>query len=361
MAAPSSEKLFNRHEITDAAVSAFAGCTQIPEKYNRTEEVLDGVVVGKDESYELPVIDMARLLDPESSASEVEKLGAACRDWGFFQLTNHGVDEAVIEQMKDSTVQFFRLPLETKKTVGVRGNGSEGFGHHFSRANDKLDWAESLLLETQPEDIRSMELWPTNPPTSGPHALESYSVEMTNLATRLLGFMAADLGVEEEELHGAFRGKGQSMAIHHYPPCRQHHHPEERKVMGIMPHTDGLGLTLLLHVDDTPGLQIRNRGRWFPVRPLPGAFVVNVADILAVLTNGAYRSVEHRVIPDAERARTTVVVFQTASVGGMVAPLPGLLKAGEAPRYKSIEFGEYIKGNFRALADGTQFIESLRI
>ncbi|WVZ57386.1 hypothetical protein U9M48_007777 [Paspalum notatum var. saurae] len=126
-----------------------------------------------------------------------------------------------------------------------------------------------------------------------------------------------------------------------------------------MPHTDGLGLTLLLHVDDTPGLQIRKGGRWFPVRPLPGAFVVNVADILEVLTNGAYRSVEHRVIPDAERARTTVVIFQEAFVGGMVAPLPELVNGGEA-RYRSIGIEEYIKGNLGALADGTRFIDKLR-
>ncbi|KAL6648053.1 hypothetical protein ACP70R_012277 [Stipagrostis hirtigluma subsp. patula] len=347
-------KIVNRDEITDAAVAAFADSAHIPERYVRTEEVLDGVIVGEDESYELPVVDMARLLDPELSAMEIANLGSACRNWGFFQLTNHGVDEEVIQQMKDSTVQFFSLPLESKQTVAVREKGFEGFGHHYSRSSDKLDWAESAILMTQPAESRNMELWPANPPTFR-NALENYSVETTKLAMRLLGFMAADLGVEQEELQGAFTGHRQSMAIHYYPPCR---HPE--KVMGITPHTDGLGLTLLLHVDDTPGLQIRKDGRWFPVRPLPGAFVVNVADILDVLTNGAYRSVEHRVLPDTERGRTTVVIFHEAAVGGLVAPLPGLVKGGEA-RYKSVELEEYIKGNFRALADGTRYIESLRI
>jgi len=193
--------------------------------------------------------------------------------------------------------------------------------------------------------------------TNSRSALEVYSVEMIGLAMKLLGFMAADLGVEREALVGAFTGRRQSMAIHHYPPC-----PHREKVMGITPHTDGLGLTLLLHVDDTPGLQIRKGGRWFPVRPLPGAFVVNVADILDVLSNGAYRSVEHRVLPDAERARTTVVIFQEAAVGGLVvAPLPGLVAKGGGARYRSIGVEEYIKGNFNALAEGTRFIESLRI
>lgn len=67
--------------------------------------------------------------------------------------------------MKGNTVQFFSLPLESKKTVSVRDNGFEGFGHHYSRANDKLDWAESVILLTQPHEARNMDMWPTDPPT----------------------------------------------------------------------------------------------------------------------------------------------------------------------------------------------------
>ena len=138
--------------------------------------------------------------------------------------------------------------------------------------------------------------------------------------------------------------------MHHYPPCRH-----RDTVVGIPPHTDTLGLTLLLQVDDTPGLQVKRGGRWFPVRPLPGALVVNVGDVLEVLSNGAYGSAEHRVIPHAERGRTTVVVFQDAALdGGVVAPLPELLRGGEVPaRYKSIGKLEYTKRSAEALARET--------
>ena len=82
-----SAKLVNRDEITGAALSTFAGdSTDIPESYIRTDEVLAAEVVGEDEAYELPVVDMAKLLDPDSSAMETEKLGHACRHWGFFQV-----------------------------------------------------------------------------------------------------------------------------------------------------------------------------------------------------------------------------------------------------------------------------------
>ncbi|KAK8445714.1 hypothetical protein SEVIR_9G373100v4 [Setaria viridis] len=363
-------KLVIREKITGATAAVFAGSVEIPEKFIRTTEVQEaGAVVSEDEVFELPVVDMAKLLDPELSASETAKLGSACRDWGFFQLTHHGVDEAAMQQMKDSAAQFFGLPLESKNSVAVRDGGFQGFGHHVNASSgDKIDWAENMFLFTEPVQDRDMDLWPANPPTFR-HALDSYSVEISNLARRLLGFMATDLGVSQEALQGAFFGGGdadddtgrqpkqQCTAMHYYPPCR---HPE--KVLGSLPHTDTLGLTVLMQVDDTPGLQIKRGGRWIPLRQLLGAVVVIVGDILDVLTNGTYVSVEHRVVPDAERGRTSVVMFHEASVQGFVTPLPELLTGGEArPRYRSIGILEYRKGSSRALAQGRRFVDTLRM
>ena len=145
--------------------------------------------------------------------------------------------------------------------------------------------------------------------------------------------------------------------MHHYPPCRH-----RDTVVGISPHTDTLGLTLLLQIDNTPGLQVKRGGRWFPVRPLPGALVVNVGDMLDVLTNGAYASVEHRVVPDARGRRVTVATFHEACVDGRVAPLPELLRGGEAPaRYRSVGILEYHKGSGEALGQGTRFLDSLNL
>ncbi|CAN6300573.1 unnamed protein product [Urochloa humidicola] len=141
-------KVIWRHKITDATAALFTDSVDhIPERFIRDNEVqAAGAVAGDDETFELPVVDMAKLLDPELLASETAKLGSACREWGFFQLTNHGVDEEAMQQMKDSVVQFFSSPLETKNAVAVRADGIQGFGHQVSRASkDKLDWAECLI------------------------------------------------------------------------------------------------------------------------------------------------------------------------------------------------------------------------
>jgi hypothetical protein len=88
MAEAAAGKLVGRHKITDATAALFADSAKIPDRFIRTNEVqaAGAVVAGEDEASELPVVDMARLLDPELSASETAKLGSACREWGFFQV-----------------------------------------------------------------------------------------------------------------------------------------------------------------------------------------------------------------------------------------------------------------------------------
>jgi hypothetical protein len=153
----------NRDIITEAAAMAFADPhLQIPDRYISAPPPPASATA---RASSLPVVDMARLLDPEHREAEVALLGSACRSWGFFQLINHGVDEAVIQKMKDNTVQFFELPLEDKNTVAVRPGGIEGFGHHFRSSAGKLDWAENLIVETQPFQQRNLEFWPSKPPT----------------------------------------------------------------------------------------------------------------------------------------------------------------------------------------------------
>ena len=71
--------------------------------------------------------------------------------------------------IKDTTMQFFSLPLDVKNRVAVpeESAGIEGYGHHYSRGRgDKLDWAEGLILITQPVQDRNMNL--CGPPTR-PH------------------------------------------------------------------------------------------------------------------------------------------------------------------------------------------------
>lgn len=109
--------------------------------------------------------------------------------------------------------------------------------------------------------------------------MDVYSSQTAKLACRLLEFMARGIGAEPESLLGIFEGQPQDMRMNYYPPCCQ-----ADKVLGLTPHTDADGLTLLLQVNNVQGLQIKRDGKWFAVDALDDAIIVNVGDILEVMT-----------------------------------------------------------------------------
>uniref|UniRef100_A0A0E0BDP7 Fe2OG dioxygenase domain-containing protein n=1 Tax=Oryza glumipatula TaxID=40148 RepID=A0A0E0BDP7_9ORYZ len=328
---------------------------EIPERYARPEMEADPVIIDTD-GYNLPVIDMSRLINPEFSEEEIAKLGSACEDWGFFQLVNHGVDGELLQRIKDDITEFFRLPLQEKMSVAIPPNGLQGFGHHFVFSKEqKLDWVDLLFLTTRPVEDRTTEFWPTKPPTFR-DSLDKYSLEIANVSAKLFKFMAINLGVDEEALLAAFKPEQpQSVRINHYPPCSQ-----ANKVLGLSPHTDGVGMTLLLQVNDVQGLQIRKDGRWFAVKNLPGALVVNVGDVLEILTNGKYKSIEHRAVINPDKERITLAAFQSVPLSGTVGPLQELLMKGEA-RYKTVDGAEFTKGYFATKLEGRRYLESLKL
>ncbi|RLN40791.1 O-acyltransferase WSD1-like [Panicum miliaceum] len=113
------------------------------------------------------------------------------------------------------------------------------------------------------------------------------------------------------------------MRVNYYQPCRQ----AADRVVGLSPHADPNGLTLLLQMShgDVQGLQVKKDGRWFAVRALDGAFVVNVADALEIVSNGLFRSIEHRAVIHPTKERISVALFHYPYQDRMLGPLPELL------------------------------------
>ena len=107
--------------------------------------------------------------------------------------------------------------------------------------------------------------------------MEIYAVELRNLAMTILGFIAKALKMEANDMKELFEEGHQGMRMNYYPLC-----PQPDQVIGLTPHSDAVGLTILLQVNEMEGLQIRKDGMWVPIKPLPGAFIVNMGDILEV-------------------------------------------------------------------------------
>ncbi|CAI0418414.1 unnamed protein product [Linum tenue] len=305
----------------------------VPIRYIRPELELERVS-SDDEYVQVPVID----------------LHSACRDWGFFQVINHGIAEEVILKMKADIEEFFNQPMQVKMESAQLPNGFEGYGQVFVVSKEqKLDWGDMLFIITQPIHGRSMELWPRIP-SSFRETLEQYSIELEKLARCLLSFMARNLGLESEKLLTLFNEGLQSMRMNYYPPCEQ-----ANKVIGLAPHSDGSGLTLLTQVNEVQGLQIRKDGKWVPIHPIPGAFIVNIGDVLEIMSNGEYKSIEHRAVVNPEKERLSIATFHSPNFSATIGPLSNLLtkdKKGQAPNYKSISHEDYLKLGAKIKLDG---------
>ncbi|XP_074575101.1 2-oxoglutarate-dependent dioxygenase 11-like [Curcuma longa] len=328
--------------------------TDVPPRYLRPEVAADPVAPPNQTS--LPVIDLRRLLDASSHREEAAKLHDAFSQWGFFQLINHQVPDDLIEQLKSDMAEYFNLPLEEKKAFAQLPDGLQGYGQAFVVSEDqKLDWADMHFVITRPVHRRNMRFWPTHPP-SFRGTLERYSVEAKRVVSSLLAVMAENLEVAEEELVEAFEGMPQGMRMNYYPPCR-----ESGKVVGLSPHTDGVSsITLLLQANDVNGLQVKHEGLWVPVEPPPGALIVNAGDILEVLSNGKYKSVEHRGMINPEKERLSIATFHFAKDDGRIGPLPGIVK-GCKEHFVTWSYEQYQKAFFTTKLDGTTILEKMKI
>lgn len=108
--------------------------------------------------------------------------------------------------------------------------------------------------------------------------LDEYSSELQKVCLSLLKLMAKNLGLDTETISNKYENGTQGMRMNYYPPCMQ-----ANKVIGLTPHSDATGLTLLVQVNDVQGLQIKKNNKWIPVKPIPGAIIINIGDVMEVI------------------------------------------------------------------------------
>uniref|UniRef100_A0ACD5VYY6 Uncharacterized protein n=1 Tax=Avena sativa TaxID=4498 RepID=A0ACD5VYY6_AVESA len=306
----------------------------------------------------VPVIDLGRLLGQDGGGRDEEAatLRSACEKWGFFQVVNHGVPEETMEEMKRNVMGFFALPLAEKASFAQEPGGIEGYGQAFVVSEEqRLDWADMFFLLTQPPSYRDLHLWPSNPSTFK-DCLESYSVAVQRVACDLLRAMAENLGVRDHSDMTRLAAS-QAVRMNYYPPCPEAH---VDRVLGLSPHSDAIGITLLLQVSAVPGLQIRRDGGWVPVMPLPGALVANVGDVVEVFTNGKYKSVEHRAVVNARQERMSIAAFHSGKFGTSYGPLEEIVGDDEV-RYRSVTVEEYVKLVVSSKLDGKNIMDAMKI
>ncbi|GLT37370.1 hypothetical protein SLA2020_116890 [Shorea laevis] len=280
----------------------------------------------------VPAID----LGSDSRTYIVQQIGDACKNYGFFQVINHGVSPEAVEKMLGVAGEFFRLPVEEKlKLYSDDPSKTMRLSTSFNVNKEKVhNWRDYLRLHCYPLDKYVPE-WPSNP-ASFREIVSNYCKEVRELGFRLQELISESLGLEKDYINNVLGEQGQHMAVNYYPPC-----PEPELTYGLPGHTDPNALTILLQDLQVAGLQVLKDGKWIGVNPQPNAFVINIGDQLQALSNGRYKSVWHRAIVNADNARMSIASFLCPHDHAIISPAKPLTEDGSVTVYKNFTYSEY--------------------
>ncbi|KAB5572853.1 hypothetical protein DKX38_000047 [Salix brachista] len=326
------------------------GLDSLPEQYIQPleERMCDTITMSQEF---VPLIDISKWDDP----GVAEAICEAAEKWGFFQIINHGVPIEVLENVKEATHLFFGLSAEEKRKYLKEFSPSNNvrFGTSFSPEAEKaLEWKDYLSLLYVSEDEASA-LWPS---VCRDQVLE-YMKRSEIVVRKLLDVLMKNLNVTEiDETKESLLMGSKRINLNYYPIC-----PNPELTVGVGRHSDVSTLTVLLQ-DDIGGLYVRgNNDSWIHVPPVNGSIVINVGDALQIMSNGRYKSIEHRVIANGSNTRISVPIFINPGPSEKISPFPEVLASGEKAVYKEVLYSDYVKHFFQKAHDGKTTIEFAEI
>uniref|UniRef100_A0A7N1A0J7 Fe2OG dioxygenase domain-containing protein n=1 Tax=Kalanchoe fedtschenkoi TaxID=63787 RepID=A0A7N1A0J7_KALFE len=290
------------------------------------------------DSHAIPVVDLA-------SPDVLERLGRACEEWGVFQVVGHGISSEELEEVESQAERFFALPPEVKARVLRSPDGGAGYGiARISSFFSKFMWHEGFTIMGSSLDY-AKQIWPHDYQHFS-DVMDEYQKKVKNLSQRLMLQILSSLKVsdlpETSSICPNPATASTALQLNHYPSC-----PDPDLALGLAPHTDSFLITVLHQARRAHGLQVFNdrAGGWVPVSPLQNALVVNVGDLLHVLSNGRYVSALHRVaVSERSRERVSVAYFYGPAADAEVAPL-----GAAAPVYRRFKVVDYVKLKAREL------------
>ncbi|KAF2689980.1 Clavaminate synthase-like protein [Lentithecium fluviatile CBS 122367] len=336
----------------------------------------------------LPIIDISFFLDPSATADARNKtataINSACEEFGFFYLTGHGIPTTTLDEIISLARQFFALQLPDKNKIkryeagsqegGDGARGYQGMGENVTGGRRDMHEAVDLYREwdhsknEQEEDnsmtgryatLQGPNLWPDQPSNLKPTYL-AYIEQLKAVGKALVRAMGvaldlppptpkAEKAMEDSEVF--VRNTDHSfwvMRLIGYPKLDTPFAKDANETeFSCGEHTDYGCVTLLL-TDPTPGaLQVllKDGTTWLNANPVPGAFVVNIGDMIERWTNGLWLSTRHRVIHRGDGYRVSVPFFYEPNFDAVVKPLASCVeRSGKPPIHHGNTYGEHLMG-----------------
>lgn len=304
----------------------------------------------------LPIISVAGLTspDPDIRNQTAAELGRACRDVGFFYVTDHGIPAEVVERAFTGARALFALPLADKQALSIKlsphNRGYVAMSDEKLSPDSGADHKEAFNIGTDfPEDhpdvvagkpFRGVNFWP--PIKAWREQALDYFNHCLNLGRTIHRGFSLDLGIDEHFFDAHLTEPVATLRMLRYPASAGE---LEREDGGAGTHSD-YGNVTILATDEVAGLEVLNRqGQWIQAPYVPGAFVCNIGDCLMRWSNNTYVSTPHRVRPPS-RERYSIAFFLEVNPDSVVDPKD--IMPGEEPLYPPVTCAEYLASRLNA-------------
>ena len=308
----------------------------------------------------IPSVDLSDFTEgnKETKAAFVKELGKAYEEIGFVAVKNHGLSDALCNELYAQVKGFFTLSKEEKEAYEIKGlagqRGYVSFGKEHAKNKNEGDLKEfwhfgqtvednDPIKEEYPDNVQVNEL-----PKFNAVGREVYQ-KLEETGRDMLRAIALHLNLDENYFDAKIHNGNSILRPIHYPPIT--HEPKD--AVRAAEHED-INLITLLMGASADGLQVLNKsGEWISVTALPDQIVVNVGDMLQRLTNNKLKSTTHRVVnPPREKwgtSRYSIPFFLHPRSEVSLNCLPSCISESKPKNFSDITAGEYLEQRIKEL------------
>lgn len=295
---------------------------------NQSEQIafLSGNPSSKE--FAIPVVNMQDYYNPVKRESFVKALYDAMTSCGFFAVENVGIALEKIDAAYGEAKHFFDQNLEDKMALyDEKLGGQRGYvpGETAEKSSIK-DFKEFLHIGK--EEVKPDNIWPKDPGLKGAlygmyEELERYVVPLQEAIVEAINLNAKP----EDRLPVSFLndtlnpGNNLLRVLNYFPVPQELFSDPDKPFCWGAAHTDIDYIAIIPRATEK-GLQVEKDGQWLDVVAPPDSFIVNVGDMLQNMTNGLFKSANHRIVPaEANVGRQSMAFFVHPDSDTQIGPL----------------------------------------